>query len=114
MLRVKDIFFRISGVLILLSAVMYLFLPHAAAWLMALSVAVFSVITLTTPYPGKSIRGKRLFNFQVFSCVAMIIATYLMFKERNEWGLAMIVGAVFLLYASVMIPRELENEKKKQ
>ena len=111
--RVKDVLFRISGILILLSAVLYLFIPAVAPWIMALSVAVFSAITFTNPYPGKSIRGKRLFNFQLFSCISMIVATYLMFRERNVWVLAMIIGAIFLLYASVMIPRELEKEKNK-
>lgn len=109
--RVKDSLFRISGILILLSAVLYLFIPVVAPWIMALSVAVFSAVTISNPYPGKSIRGKRLFNFQIFSCILMIVATYLMFRERNEWALAMIIGAILLLYAVVMIPRELEKEK---
>jgi hypothetical protein len=113
MYHVKDILFRISGILILLSAVLHLFAPVVAPWIMAFSVVVFSAVTLTNPYPGKSIRGKRLFNFQLFSCVLMIVATWLMFRERNEWVLAMIISAVFLLYAAVMIPRELEKEKNK-
>lgn len=113
MLRVKDVLFRISGILILLSAALYLFIPAAAAWIMALSVMIFTAITLTNPYPGKSIRGKRLFNFQLFACIFMIVATYLMFRERNEWVLAMVAGAIFLLYAVIMIPRELEKEKNK-
>ncbi|MFA7492287.1 MAG: hypothetical protein WCZ43_02075 [Proteiniphilum sp.] len=111
--RVKDVLFRISAVLILLSAALYLFMPAVAPWLMAFSVVVFTALTFTTPYPGKSIRGKRLFNFQLFSCISMIVATYLMFRERNEWVLAMIIAALFLFYASVMIPRELEKEKNK-
>lgn len=77
-------------------------------------VALFSVITVTTPYPGKSIRGKRLFNFQVFSCLFMIVATYLMFRSRNEWVLIMVVGAVLQLYASIVIPKELKNEKNRE
>lgn len=111
--RIKDVLFQISGILILLSAALYLFLPAVATWVMAFSVAVFSVITITNPYPGKSIRGKRLFNFQLFACILMIVATYLMFKHRNEWVLAMITSAIFLLYATIMIPRELEKEKNK-
>jgi len=110
----KDIFLRISGVLILLSAMLYIVEPFVAPWIMTLSVALFSVLTVTTPYPGKSIRGKRLFHFQLFSCILMIVATYLMFRQRNEWALAMICGAVFMLYAAVMIPRELEREKEKE
>lgn len=113
MQRVKDILFRISGILILVSAALHLFVPVVAPWIMAFSVAVFTAVTLTNPYPGKSIRGKRLFNFQLFSCILMIVATWLMFRERNEWALAMVTGAIFLLYAAVMIPRELEKEKNK-
>ncbi|NLX66664.1 MAG: hypothetical protein GXZ19_07850 [Bacteroidales bacterium] len=111
--RVKNLLLRISAVLILLSAVFYLFIPDVAPWIMAFSVVIFTLMTFMNPYPGKSIRGKRLFNFQLFSCISMIVATYLMFKERNEWALVMIVGAIFLFYAAVMIPRELEKEKNK-
>lgn len=111
--RVKNIFFQFSGILILLSTVLYLFFPVVAPWILAFSVVVFTVITITNPYPGKSIRGKRLFNFQLFSCICMIVATWLMFKGRNEWILAMAIGAILLLYASIMIPKELEKEKIK-
>ncbi|WP_298649871.1 hypothetical protein [uncultured Proteiniphilum sp.] len=111
--HVKNVLFRVSGILILLSAVLYLFIPAVAPWIMAFAVGVFSVITFTHPYPGKSIRGKRLFNFQLFSCILMIVATYLMFRGRTEWVLAMMAGAIFLLYAAVVIPRELEKEKNR-
>lgn len=114
MRNTKDILLRISATFILLSAVLYLFLPEIAPWLMALSVACFSAITATTPYPGKSIRGKRLFNIQLFACMFMVVATYLMFRHRSEWVLAMISAAVFLLYAALVLPKELEKEKKKQ
>lgn len=109
----KSLIYKLSALLILFSAIGYMFIPHIATYIMAFSVVVFTVITATTPYPGKSIRGKRLFNFQIFSCVMMIIATYLMFKQRNEWVLAMIVGAIFMLYAAVMIPKEIEKENNR-
>jgi len=48
----------------------------------------------------------------------MIASTYLMFKQRNEWALVMLCGALFMLYAAVMMPRELlretENENDKE
>ncbi|MDO5666069.1 MAG: hypothetical protein Q4G63_12560 [Bacteroidia bacterium] len=106
----KGIIYQISGVLILISAVLYLFVPIIAPWIMGVSVLVFSVVTALSPYSGKSIRGKRLFNFQIFSCILMIVATYLMFKNNNLWALLMMVGAVFLFYAGIMIPKELEKE----
>jgi|SRR5690554_3711611 Na+-translocating ferredoxin:NAD+ oxidoreductase RnfD subunit len=110
----KDMLLRISGIVILLSAALHLIVPAVAPWIMTFAVALFSVITVTTPYPGKSIRGKRLFNFQVFSCLLMVVATYLMFRQRNEWVLLMVAGAVFQLYASIVIPKELEKEKNKE
>lgn len=110
----KDKIFQISGILILFSAVLYLFSPEIAPWIMSVSVLVFSIITMTNPYPGKSIRGKRLFNFQLFSCLSMIASAYLMFKHRPEWPLVMIIGAIFMLYAVITIPKELEKEKEKE
>lgn len=109
---IKESVFQVAGILILLSAVGYFFVPAIAPWVMAFAVAAFTSIVATTPYPGKSIRGKRLFNFQVLGCVLMVVATYLMFRQRNEWALIMVVAAVFLLYASIVIPRELEKENK--
>lgn len=113
MSNTKDILLRISAICILLSAIIFLFLPEIAPWLMGLSVALFSVITVISPYPGKSIRGKRLFNIQLFACVLMFVSTYLMFRQRNEWVLAMISGAVFLLYVAIVLPKELEKEMNK-
>ncbi len=109
----KDLLLRISAIFILLSAVLHLFVPAVAPWIMTFAVALFSVLTVTNPYPGKSIRGKRLFNFQLFSCLLMVAATYLMFRQRNEWALAMLVAAVFMLYASIVIPKELDKEKSR-
>ena len=106
----KDKLFQISGILILFSAILYMFSPDIAPWIMAVSVLIFSLITMTNPYPGKSIRGKRLLNFQLFSCLLMIASTYLMFKHRNEWALVMIIGAFFMLYAAIAIPKELDKE----
>lgn len=107
----NNIVLRISAILVLLSAAMYIVIPKVAPWSMAVSVVIFSVCTVLSPYPGKSIRGKRLFHFQVFSTVLMIVSAYLMFRQRNEWALVLLCGAVFMLYAVVMIPRELEKER---
>lgn len=107
----KDFVYKVAAISILIAAGCYFSIPEIAKWLMAVAVATLIVVTATTPYPGKSIRGKRLFNFQLFSCVLMAVASYLMFINNNVWALAMIAGAIFLLYAAIMIPRELEKEK---
>ena len=109
MRKIKDIIYRLSGLLILFSALLYLFEPIIAPWIMAVAVVFFTLLTLTTPYPGKSIRGKRLFNFQVIACLLLIIGAYLMYKQSNEWALFMIIGALLLLYSATMMPKILES-----
>lgn len=114
MRNLKDLFYKVSAVLILISAVLYLTSPLIASWIMVFSVVVFTSITLSSPYPGKSLRGKRLFNMQILSCVFMLAAAYLMFTSNNLWPLAMLAGTVFLLYTSIFIPIELKNEKRRE
>ena len=114
MRKPKELISQISAIFILLSAFGYLFIPSIAPWIMIIAVIVFSYTIITTPYPGKSIRGKRLFNFQVIACVLFIVATYLMFRNKNEWVLLLISGAVFLFYAAVFMPKEYEKENDKK
>lgn len=112
MRKIKEVVFQLSAILILLSAAGYLFFPHIAPFMMAVGVAAFCASVALNPYPGKSLRGKRLFGLRVLSCMLMVVSTYLMFRHVNEWALAMVAGAVFLLYSSIMIPRELKKEQE--
>lgn len=109
--NIKSLLYKASAILILVFTVVYSFQPTIAVWGMVVGVSMFSAITLTTPYPGKSIRGKRLFNFQVFACVLLVVATYLMYKQRNEWPVLLLISAIFLFYSSIVLQKELEKEK---
>lgn len=111
MCRAKETIFRMACIIILLAAGAYFFIPAIVPWLMAVGVATFTVITIATPYPGKSVRGKRLYNFQLFSCLLMAVATYLMFRQRIEWALVMLIAMVFLFYSALKLPQEFEKEK---
>ena len=51
--KIKDTVFRISGVIILLAAAGYRFMPTVVPWIMGVGVITFTVITILTPYPGK-------------------------------------------------------------
>jgi len=98
----KNLIFQIAAILILFASILYYFMPIIAAWIMVFSTATFSVMTAKNPYPGSSIRGKRLFGFQIFACMLMVVSSYLMFKQHNEWVLTMIVAAFLLLYSSIV------------
>lgn len=109
-MKYKDIFYKISAFTILLSAVLYLVYPGIASWIMVVSVVVFTVTTAMSPYPGKSIRGKRLYNFQIISCLLMFVAAYFMFEGDNLWALFMLIAALFMLYSAIQLPAELKKE----
>lgn len=109
----KGILHQISAVFILASAILYLSNPIVASWIMIVSVSIFTGLVFSSPYPGKSLRGKRLFNMQILSCIFMLVAAYLMFQQNNLWALAMLAGTVFLLYTSIFIPKELDKEGRK-
>lgn len=112
--KLKGLLHQIFAILILLGTAGYYFKPEIAQYIVLVGVAGFGSITLTTRYPGKSIRGKRLFNMQVFAVILMIIATYLMFIEFKEWVLAMLIAAILILYSSFVLSAELNKEKKQE
>ena len=109
--NIKDLLYKASALLILVFTIVYSFQPTIAVWGMVLSVSLFSAITMTNPYPGKSVRGKRLFNFQLFACLLMVVSTFLMYKGRNEWPVFLLISAIFLFYSSFVIQKELDKEK---
>jgi phosphatidylserine synthase len=110
--QAKNIFFYVSSILILGAAIVYYFLPAIAGYLMIAGVAGFAAVTFTSPYPGKSFRGKRLFNIQIFAVLLMIGAAYLMNVQMNQWVILMLLAAIFTLYSSILISKELEKEGK--
>lgn len=108
--NIKSVLYKVSALLILVFTIVYSFQPTIAVWGMVVSVSLFSAITMSNPYPGKSIRGKRLFNFQMAACVLMVVATFLMYKERNEWSLLLLISAILFFYSSIVIQKELDKE----
>jgi len=110
--KTKDLLYQLSAILILLAAILYYFMPEIARYVMVLGVAGFGAFTFTSPYPGKSLRGKRLFNIQIFAVVLMVISAYLMFIMMNEWVIPLLISGLLILYCSLLLPKELQKENK--
>lgn len=112
--KVKNTIFQISALLIIFAAILYSFSVLAAKFAMLIGVVGFGACVFTTKYPGKGIRGKRLYNIQVFAVLFMAVSTYLMFANMHEWVVTLLIAAVLTLYCSIMIPRALEQEKSEE
>lgn len=114
--NIKNILFQISAILILVAAIVFYFDITIAKYIMIVGVSGFGATTFTTPYPGKSLRGKRLFNIRVFGVVLMVVATYLMFVDINAWVVLLLASAILTLYSSIVLSivykKEQEENKK--
>ncbi|MFR9165184.1 MAG: hypothetical protein ACLVKO_02740 [Dysgonomonas sp.] len=110
--KTKETIYQISALLILLAAVLWLFSPETARFVMIVGVVGFTITTFKTPYPGKSIRGKRLFNIQVFAVLLMIVSACLMFFYIKEWVIPLFISGILTLYCAILLPRTYEKEKE--
>lgn len=108
--KTKDFVFKLSAILILIAACTYLFNPIVASYIMIIGVIGFVVTTFMTPYPGKSIRGKRLYNIQILGVACMVMSTYLMYSQLNEWVVPMLIAGILLSYTSIMLPKIYDKE----
>ena len=110
--KTKNILFQRAAIVILIAAVMFNFLPDIAPYVMTAGVAGFGAVVFTTGYPGKSLRGKRLFNFQILAVVLMAVSTYLMFAKMGEWLYTLLAAAILTLYCAIMLPRVHKKEQE--
>lgn len=112
--KLKNIFFQISAILILIAAIVFYFDPTIAKYIMLIGVAGFAATTFTTPYPGKNIRGKRLFNIQIFAVLLMAVSSFLMFKNMSEWVVTLLIAAILTLYANIMMSMTYKKEQEEK
>ena len=112
--KIKDFVYKLSAILILIAAVSFSFNPLVGKYLMVIGVIGFTITTFMTPYPGKSLRGKRLHNMHIFGVVFMVMSTYLMFVEMNEWVIPMLIAAVLIIYSSLLLPKVYAKEKSEE
>lgn len=108
----KDIIFKISALLILASTVVFFFYPQIAGYILALGIAGYAGTLFKSPYPGKSLRGKRLYNMHIFGVMFMIVAAYLMFTNKGEWVIMILAAAFLIGYSTIVQHKELEKERQ--
>lgn len=110
--KIKNAIYQLSAILIVMAAIIHSFDTTIAKYAMIVGVAGFAFTTFTTPYPGKSLRGKRLFNIQIFAVLLMAVATFLMWIDYKGWVVILLVAALQTLYCAVVLPRIYDKEDK--
>jgi hypothetical protein len=107
--KFKNYLFSGCSILLLLSAVGYLFEQTIVPYIYAVSGAGVAVYFLTTPYRGDNLRLKRLNIQQAIAAILLPVSSYFMFVDMNEWFVCLFVSAILLIY--VVYSREYEEKK---
>lgn len=99
------------GALLLLAGAMLKFsFSVEASYVYAAGAVLFAVMQFLGRVRGGSIALRRLVTMQIMGSLALVVAAVLMFTHhRNEWIVAMSIGAFLQLYTSFRIPQELEK-----
>lgn len=103
--KIQNFIFIFSASAVVIAAAIYPLHWFYTPYLFAIGAAGVAVARLSRRYKGDNLRLKRLYRMETLSGLLLVIASYFMFKERNEWLLALTIAAILQLYAAFMIPK---------
>lgn len=107
-----NIVFKIGAILIVLAAVCYSFDTTVASYMMIVGAVFYIISVFTSRYSGPSLRGKRLYNINVFGAIATGVAAYLMYIQDLRWALALFIAAILTLYANYMLDKVIKKDQQ--
>jgi TRAP-type uncharacterized transport system fused permease subunit len=94
-----------SAVLTLAGATLYITDRIQAPYVFAAGAAGITVSFMTMSYKNLGFRRRRLQRINVMAGISMIAASVLMFRERTEWVVCLLIAALLLVYTSFVSPR---------
>ena len=108
--KLKNYIFYTCGILLLLSAALYItdwiFIPY----IYAVASVGLAIIFLLSPYKGPVLRLKRLNIQQAIAALLLPVSAYLIFLKKNEWILCLLISAFLQIYITIV--RDYEEKKK--
>jgi len=86
-------------------------------YIYATGAVILLISRLFTPYRGKNDRLKRLYRIESWSAIFFCVAAFFMFYEpysARDWLAFTLAGGAVQIYTSLMIPKVISSESKKQ
>lgn len=103
---------KIAWIALLVGAAGKLFFWGAASYVYIVAAVALAVSQFILRERGGGFVVRRLVAQQQIGGVALVVAGVLMFTMvRNEWMVAMLIGALLELYTAYRIPQELKKQK---
>ncbi len=112
-MKIINILYYVGAVVLLAGAVMRMSHPAIACYVYMVGAVLLAVMQFIGRERNGNFVVRRLVFQQQIGGICLVAAGVLMFTHtRNEWIVAMFVGALLELYTAYRIPQELEKEKK--
>lgn len=109
-MKIRGILTMTGAVLLLAGAVLKISLSNEASYIYTAGALLFAVMQFLGRVKGGNFVVRRLVTMQMMGALALVAAGVLMFTHhRNEWIVAMTIGALLQLYTSFRIPAEMDK-----
>ncbi|MDH6311316.1 phosphatidylserine synthase [Parabacteroides sp. PFB2-10] len=107
---IRNIIYMLAALLLLAGAVLHFTQWAFAPYLFAFGAAGLTVSYLTVSPKGMDFRHKRLHNFNMIAGLLMIVASGLMFSQRKEWVILLLIAAILQGYVAFVWKEEKKEE----
>lgn len=109
-MRIREILAMLGAILLLVGAVLKMSFGEAASYIYTSGALLFAVMQYLGRVRGGNFALRRLVTMQTIGSFVLIVAGVLMFTHhRNEWIVAMTIGALLELYTVFRIPHEMNK-----
>lgn len=111
-MRIINLFYKISWVVLLAAAIAKMFYWNEASYAFVGAAVMLTMTQFLCRVKGGTVTVRRLVAQQMLGALALVVAGVLMFTHvRNEWMVAMFIGALIQMYTAFRIPQELDKGK---
>ena len=104
--QIRNYIFMFSAILTLAGAALFITDRVYAPYVFAIGAAGIAVCFMTAPYKDIGFRRRRLHRMNVMAGVSMVASSVMMFKERMEWVVFLLISSILILYTSLVSPRK--------
>jgi len=107
-MKIREILAMLGATLLLAGAVLKMSYGDVASYIYTLGATLFAAMQYLGRERGGNFAVRRLVTMQTIGSFALVTAGVLMFTHhRNEWMVAMTIGALLELYTVFRIPSEM-------
>ena len=120
--NLQNFLFHLGGVLVIIGAMLNPLESDVAPYVYSAGALMFASMQMLARYDGDSVVIRRLRRQQIFGALLLIVSGammlgqqyHMLYMRHNEWLIALLIAAIFELYAAFRIPAELGKEEKRR